>query len=83
MSGYAGYWPADFYQVNPVFGTKEELQDVVQYYQQNNIYVLFDLVINHVGYGDWQTFSPFNQTSDFHDCDGELCSRAAQEQQRP
>ena len=44
---------------------------LVQLYQQRGMLVLFDLVINHVGYGNWQTFHPFNKTSDFHDCNGE------------
>lgn len=34
------------------------------------MFVLFDQVINHVGYGDYAQFSPFNQSSDFHDCNG-------------
>lgn len=33
---------------------------------------MFDMVINHMGYGDAQFFHPFNASSDFHDCNGEL-----------
>jgi hypothetical protein len=36
----------------------------------SDIFVMFDQVINHVGYGDFATFAPFNASSDFHDCDG-------------
>jgi len=68
--GYAGYWPANFYKINPAFGTEEQLVQLVQLYQQRGMLVLFDLVINHVGYGNWQTFYPFNKTTDFHDCNG-------------
>jgi hypothetical protein len=31
---------------------------------------MFDQVVNHVGYGDFSSFHPFNETSDFHNCDG-------------
>lgn len=68
--GYAGYWPANFYKINPAFGTEAQLVELVQLYHQRGMLVLFDLVINHVGYGNWQTFYPFNKTSDFHDCNG-------------
>jgi pullulanase/glycogen debranching enzyme len=32
--------------------------------------VVQDVVLNHVGYGDWATFRPFNQLTDYHDCNG-------------
>lgn len=72
--GYAGYWPSDMYQVNPAFGNEDDLHDVVALYQRHGMLVLFDLVINHVGYGDFSSYNPFNKTSDFHDCDGTQCN---------
>lgn len=35
--------------------------------------MLFDMVINHMGYGDTATYNPFNNSQDFHDCEGECC----------
>lgn len=35
-----------------------------------DIYVMFDQVVNHVGYGDFSSYHPFNETTDFHNCDG-------------
>ncbi|KAF8067137.1 mok12 [Scenedesmus sp. PABB004] len=70
MTGYAGYWPGDFYDINPAFGTKRELVELVDAYHAAGMFVLFDLVINHVGYGVWESYSPFNKTTDFHDCNG-------------
>lgn len=31
---------------------------------------MFDQVVNHVGYGDFGSYHPFNETTDFHNCDG-------------
>jgi hypothetical protein len=31
---------------------------------------MFDQVVNHVGYGDFSDYHPFNATTDFHNCDG-------------
>lgn len=31
---------------------------------------MFDQVVNHVGYGDFGDYHPFNATTDFHNCDG-------------
>ncbi len=62
--------PADFYKVNPAFGTQQELLTFRESCRQQNVAVLFDMVYNHVGYGDFAQYNPFNATSDFHDCDG-------------
>lgn len=35
-----------------------------------DIFVMFDQVVNHVGYGDFGSYHPFNETTDFHNCDG-------------
>lgn len=32
---------------------------------------MFDQVLNHVGYGDFKEYYPFNASTDFHNCDGE------------
>jgi hypothetical protein len=30
-----GYWPSDFYKVNPAFGSKDDLLDLLKAYQSN------------------------------------------------
>jgi hypothetical protein len=32
-AGYHGYWPSDHYQVNPSFGSQQDLQDLMQAYR--------------------------------------------------
>ncbi|MBI5242290.1 MAG: alpha-glucosidase C-terminal domain-containing protein [Elusimicrobia bacterium] len=48
--GYHGYWPVDFYAVDPRFGTMEELQALVKECHRRGLKVLLDMVINHAGY---------------------------------
>lgn len=31
-AGYHGYWPSDHYQVNPSFGSQQDLQELMQAY---------------------------------------------------
>ncbi|WIA30033.1 hypothetical protein OEZ86_000128 [Tetradesmus obliquus] len=69
-AGYHGYWPADLYSINPAFGSEQQLQALMQKCHNSVVYVMFDMVINHMGYGNAQFFHPFNASSDFHDCNG-------------
>jgi cyclomaltodextrinase len=48
FSGYHGYWPVSFSQINPHFGTREDLKRLVQTAHDNNMNVLLDFVANHV-----------------------------------
>lgn len=34
VAAYHGYWPSNFYKVNPAFGTEQELVELVRFYQQ-------------------------------------------------
>lgn len=43
-----GYDIADYYKVDPIFGTNGELLDLVQQAKKRNIRILMDLVVNHV-----------------------------------
>lgn len=47
--GYHGYWAKDWTKVDPNFGTKEDLKELVAVAHQNGIRVLLDAVINHTG----------------------------------
>ncbi len=47
-SGYHGYWPTGFREIDPRLGTIEELQALVRRAHARGIRVVLDLVANHV-----------------------------------
>ena len=64
--GYHGYWVDNLYEINPYFGTAEELQELIQVCHSKDIWVMVDVVANHVGYVDnWNYTSivPFSDAS--------------------
>jgi len=46
--GYHGYWPADPYEVEPEFGTADDLDALIAEAHDQGIRVLLDVVPNHV-----------------------------------
>jgi len=49
FSGYHGYWTQDFLSINPHFGSKAKLRELVERCHDRNIKVILDIVANHVG----------------------------------
>ena len=47
--GYHGYWPADFTETNPRFGSLEELRGLVDDAHDRGMLVILDVVPNHAG----------------------------------
>ena len=47
--GFHGYWAKDWTKIDPNFGTKEDLKELVKIAHKNGIRVLLDAVINHTG----------------------------------
>lgn len=47
--GYHGYWTKDWTTLDPNFGTKEDLEEMVRTAHQRDIRVLMDVVVNHTG----------------------------------
>jgi alpha-amylase len=47
--GFHGYWTKDWTSVDPNFGTKEDLKELVETAHKNGIRILLDAVINHTG----------------------------------
>lgn len=47
--GFHGYWTKDWTQIDPNFGTKEELHELVKTAHKKGIKILLDAVINHTG----------------------------------
>jgi glycosidase len=46
-AGYHGYWTIDFTQVDPHFGTNEDLKALVEEAHRKGIRVFFDIIANH------------------------------------
>jgi alpha-amylase len=47
--GFHGYWTSDWTNVDPNFGTKEDLKNLVETAHKNGIRIILDAVINHTG----------------------------------
>lgn len=47
--GYHGYWTKDWTSVDPNFGTKEDLKQLVKVAHAKGIRILLDVVLNHTG----------------------------------
>lgn len=47
--GFHGYWTKDWTALDPNFGTKEDLQALVETAHKNGIRIVLDAVINHTG----------------------------------
>jgi len=70
--GYHGYWAQDIYQVNSNFGTEDDLKALVDAAHARGIWVMLDVVANHMGnqnggnLNDFSQFYPFNSSEFFH-----------------
>ncbi|KAL0486861.1 alpha-amylase [Acrasis kona] len=60
--GYHGYWAKDIYKINPRFGTEDDLRSLVDECHKRDIWVMVDVVYNHVGPVD----TDYNQIKDFN-----------------
>ncbi len=47
--GYHGYWTKDWTNIDPNYGTKKELKELVATAHKHGIRILLDAVINHTG----------------------------------
>jgi alpha-amylase len=69
---YHGYWATDIWSLNSHFGTEQDLQDLSRALHDRGMYLMVDIVTNHMGYngcGDcvnYSTLSPFNSASFYH-----------------
>ena len=71
-NGYHGYWAQNIYEINPHFGTKQDLLDLVKACHSRDIWVMVDVVANHMGnqdsgnINDFSNFYPFNKAEHYH-----------------
>ena len=47
--GFHGYWMKDWTKLDPNFGTKQDLKDLVETAHKHGIRILLDAVVNHTG----------------------------------
>ncbi len=48
---YHGYWASNFSEINPHFGTMEDLHELIDEAHARGIKLMVDVVLNHAGYG--------------------------------
>lgn len=67
--GYHGYWGKDLYSLNSNFGSESDFNDLVNECHSRDIWVMVDVVGNHVGpvNTDYSQISPFNSGDHYHD----------------
>ncbi|KAJ5129145.1 Glycoside hydrolase superfamily [Penicillium bovifimosum] len=69
---FHGYWQQDIYNVDPHLGTSDDLKALSAALHARGMYLMVDVVANHMGYAgagssvDYSVFSPFNSSSYFH-----------------
>ncbi|KAK2949373.1 putative Alpha-amylase A type-1/2 [Blattamonas nauphoetae] len=69
---YHGYHATDFYSINHHFGSADDLKNLVRACHEKDIWVMVDIVVNHVGdVGEnFGRVNPFNSASHYHSrCD--------------
>mmetsp|Transcript_20917 Transcript_20917/g.15037 ORF Transcript_20917/g.15037 Transcript_20917/m.15037 type:complete len:350 (+) Transcript_20917:42-1091(+) len=69
--GYHGYWASNWEEVNEHFGSEDDLKSLVSAAHQRGIYVMVDVVANHVGPigSDFSQIYPLNKAEHYHsDC---------------
>ncbi|CAI7606901.1 unnamed protein product [Penicillium bialowiezense] len=70
---YHGYWQQDIYGLNSNYGTADDLKDLASELHKRGMYLMVDVVANHMGYDgshnniNYAEFNPFNQKKYFHD----------------
>ncbi|KAL4803699.1 glycoside hydrolase superfamily [Aspergillus unguis] len=70
---YHGYWQQDLYELNSHFGTEDDLKALADALHARNMYLMVDVVVNHMGYDsvadnvDYSVFNPLNDQKYFHD----------------
>ncbi|OCF59966.1 hypothetical protein L486_02639 [Kwoniella mangroviensis CBS 10435] len=69
---YHGYWTSNIFELNKHFGTAQDLLDLSAAIHVRGMYLMVDVVANHVGveskdaFLPSQRYGPFNSPADFH-----------------
>ncbi|KAL2007729.1 hypothetical protein VTN00DRAFT_7711 [Thermoascus crustaceus] len=71
-TSYHGYWQQDVYSLNSNYGTPDDLRALSSALHDRGMYLMVDVVANHMGYAgpgssvDYTVFKPFNDQKYFH-----------------
>ena len=71
-NNYHGYGLTNLYKLNPYFGTESDFREFITACHNKDIWVMVDVVANHVGPvgTDYSRITPFNSAEHYHDyCD--------------
>eukprot|EP00343_Euplotes_focardii_P004097 CAMPEP_0205815078 /NCGR_PEP_ID=MMETSP0205-20121125/20537_1 /ASSEMBLY_ACC=CAM_ASM_000278 /TAXON_ID=36767 /ORGANISM="Euplotes focardii, Strain TN1" /LENGTH=393 /DNA_ID=CAMNT_0053100407 /DNA_START=138 /DNA_END=1316 /DNA_ORIENTATION=- len=65
---YHGYAALNWYKINPYFGTADEFKSMVSAMHKRDMWLMLDVVANHVAYIDmeFEKVSPFNKEEHYH-----------------
>ena len=69
---FHGYWQQNLDELNPNFGTANDLKALSSALHTRGMYLMVDVVVNHFGWSgnastvDYSRFVPFNSSSYFH-----------------
>ncbi|OLL24906.1 Alpha-amylase 1 [Neolecta irregularis DAH-3] len=72
-NGYHGYWPNNFDALNSHFGSSDDLKSLVSEAHARGMYVMLDVVVNHMAYPadenavDYSQLQPFNSVKYYHE----------------
>lgn len=68
QDSYHGYHATNFYSLNPEFGTEAEFKSLVEAMHDRNMWIMVDVVANHVGPVDmdFSRIVPFNSPQHYH-----------------
>ena len=66
---YHSYHTTDFYALNEHFGSEEDIQSLISECHKRDIYVMLDVVANHVALvgNDFSKINPFNSPEHYHE----------------
>jgi len=68
--GYHGYWAQNLFKINPHFGTEQDFIDLINECHKRGIWVMLDVVANHMGNqdndNDFSSFVPFDSPDNYH-----------------
>lgn len=64
--GWHGYWQQNIYQLNENFGSEKDLIDLIDEAHKRDIWIMLDVVANHVGPNVTGNYFPFNKPEHFH-----------------
>ncbi|KAL2826977.1 glycoside hydrolase superfamily [Aspergillus cavernicola] len=71
-TGFHGYWQKNIYGVDSHLGTADDIRALSQALHDRGMYLMLDVVANHMAYNgagastNFNTFTPFNSASYFH-----------------